>query len=65
MPSIYQEWDSCTICHRFSQGFRYEKAKLDFEIPHAPNSTYVDYLIYFLPEAYMKQIFLVATKKRI
>ena len=61
--SIYQEWDSCTICHRFSQGLRYEKAKLDFEIPHAPNSTYIDYFIYFLPEAYMKEILLVATNK--
>ena len=46
-----------------SQGLRYEKAKLDFEIPHAPNSTYIDYFIYFLPEAYMKEILLVATNK--
>ena len=61
--SIYQEWDSCTNCHRFSQGLRFEKEKLDFEIPHAPNSTNMDYFIYFLPEAYMKQILVVATNK--
>ena len=62
--SIYQEWDPCTICHRFSQGLRYEKTMLDFEIPHAPNSTHVDYFIYFLPEAYMKQTLLEATNKK-
>ena len=42
-PSIYGEWDSCTIWHRTTQGLRYEKAKLTNGVDNAPGLSYLDY----------------------
>ena len=61
--SIYQNWNSCSICHRLSKGLRHEKAKLIEELPNPTNATYMDYFIYFLLEEYIKQILLVQTNK--
>ena len=48
---IYQEWDSCTICHRTAQVLRNKKAKLVDDVPKLPNSSYIEYFFYMLPRA--------------
>ena len=62
--SIYGEWDSCTICHRTTQGLRYEKAKFTNEVDNAPGSSYIDYFLYLLPCDYINEILLVETNKK-
>ena len=59
--SIYNEWDSCAICHRFTQGMRYERAQLVHTLDST--SSYLDHFIYFLPTNYIKDILLVQTNK--
>ena len=63
-PSIYGAWDSCNICHRTVLGLRNEKAKLVCDVPNSPNSSYIDYFVYFIPSAYIKEILLPETNKR-
>ena len=62
--SIYGEWDSCTICHRTTQGLRYEKAKFTNEVDNAPGSSYIDYFLYLLPCDYINEILRVETNKK-
>ena len=59
--SIYNEWDSCTICHRYTQGMRYERAQLVNQLD--PTSSYLDHFNYYLPIDYIKDILIVQTNK--
>ena len=63
VDSIYGEWNSCTICHRLTEGLRHEKAKLINDIDNGPASSYLDYYIYFLPTDYIKKILLTQSNK--
>jgi len=62
--TIYQEWDSCTICHRTSQRLRHEKAKLVDDVLNSSNSSYIDYFLYCLHLVYLQHIFFVETNKK-
>ena len=61
--TMYGEWNSCTICHRLTEGLRHEKAKLLCDIDNGPTSSYLDYYIYFLPTDYIQNILLKESNK--
>ena len=61
-PSIYQGWNSCpNICHRAAAGLMHERPKLGEDVCDSNTASYMDYMIYFLPRAYIMDVLLEET----
>jgi hypothetical protein len=60
--TTYQGWGSQTICHRRSQGHRFENARLS---QHPPNNRRMSWFLHFLPVQFLHDVILVETNKNI
>jgi hypothetical protein len=57
---IYQGWGSQTICHRRSQGHRFENACLS---QNPANNRRISWFLHFLPVQFLHDVILVETNK--